>query len=179
MKNVKRDKAGSYDGVSWKFFEIGKGCCLGKYNNLCPDCKHKVDIVRQLVTPEYWSDPRSIIHMEARLVALNKEYPRIPQIDRYRPIVVMSHTIKFLEGFLVDKLKKYLNSKTSRNQFGFKKGIGIDELKVKVLEKLAQLRDKYKYKKQPTPEKLARILFIDFSSAFDSVQWRKLFQILE
>ena len=57
-------------------------------------------------------------------------------MSQYRPIVVMSHVIKFLEGFLVDKLKNYLNYRTSVRQFGFKKGVCIDELKMKVFLRL-------------------------------------------
>lgn len=59
-------------------------------------------------------------------MALNKEFPRCPTVERYRPIVVLSHTIKFLEGLIVDKLRNYLHKETNENQFGFKKGICID-----------------------------------------------------
>ncbi len=92
----------------------------------------------------------------------------------------MNHTIKFLEGFLVDKLKEYLNKKRIKDsQLGSKKNIGINETKIRVLGELIQLKDMYKEKKQPHHSKLPSIIFIDFKNVSNSVVWTKLFKIIE
>jgi hypothetical protein len=78
MKNVNVKKAGSYDGVSGLLFSIVRGCCQGTVKGLCEDCTRKFSIAKQLSTQRYWEDLRSIAHLEARLVVINKEYPHIP-----------------------------------------------------------------------------------------------------
>lgn len=91
----------------------------------------------------------------------------------------MSTVTKFIEGFIVDKLKGYLNERTHKKQFGSKQGVCIDELKMKVINRLTELRDKYKGKRQPSHKKLPRIMFIDYKNAFDSVPWQPLFDLLD
>jgi hypothetical protein len=58
-----------------------------------------------------------------RLVPINKVYPKKPTINDYRPIMVMSHRLKFLEICLQDKLKGYVDDKNNLPcQFGFREG---------------------------------------------------------
>lgn len=39
------------------------------------------------------------MHLVGRLVAFNKKYPSIPKVSEYRPIIVLSPVVKFLEGY--------------------------------------------------------------------------------
>jgi hypothetical protein len=43
--------------------------------------------------------------MKSRLIALNKCHPDTPQVKDYRPIVICSPLVKFLEGLLVPALQ--------------------------------------------------------------------------
>ena len=45
---------------------------------------------------------------EARLIPLNKAWPSIPEEDQFRPIVVTSAIIKWIEIRFLPKLKNYL-----------------------------------------------------------------------
>ena len=44
---------------------------------------------------------------------------------RFRPLVVTSKVIKFIEGFIIPKLKGYCYRKMNRAQYGFMKDVGI------------------------------------------------------
>jgi hypothetical protein len=63
--------------------------------------------------------------MRARLVPLNKVYPRTPKVSEYRPIVITSPIIKFLEQFIRDDLTNYAKTQLHQWQFGFIPGVGI------------------------------------------------------
>ena len=52
---------------------------------------------------------------EARLIPLNKVYPKIPQKDEFRPIVVLSIMFKWLELRFLRKLNNYLVQHLDRN----------------------------------------------------------------
>jgi hypothetical protein len=48
--------------------------------------------------------------MEARLIPLNKVYPNLPEIEQFRPITVLSSSIKWIESRFKDKLQDYINN---------------------------------------------------------------------
>lgn len=64
--------------------------------------------------------------MRSRVVPINKDAPKIGQINRYRPIVVSSPVVKYLEGLLIGKLRDYGLRGLSNKQFGFRGGVGIE-----------------------------------------------------
>jgi hypothetical protein len=64
----------------------------------------------------------------------------MPESHEYRPIVVLSPVIKFLEGFLVKTLKKYCKERLNRHQYGFVPGLSIEECKERVLQEVARRR---------------------------------------
>lgn len=68
---------------------------------------------------EYWRDRRSRIHFWSRIVPLNKDYPRVPRVTRYRPIVITSYVIKLLELLIMEKLNEFTIKHGVRNQYGF------------------------------------------------------------
>ena len=74
-------------------------------------------------------------HLRSRLVCLNKVYPAIPQIQEYRPIVIASSVIKYLEGYLTPTLKKVALSFLHPWQMGFVPGAGIETCKADVITK--------------------------------------------
>ncbi len=56
---------------------------------------------------------------EARLIPLNKVWPRIPRGDQFRPICVLSPAYKWLELRFLPRLRDYMSHGLDRNQTGF------------------------------------------------------------
>jgi hypothetical protein len=53
---------------------------------------------------EFWATKASRKCLVGRLILLNKDHPKIPEIGRFRPIRVCSNVVKALEKFLAKKL---------------------------------------------------------------------------
>ena len=65
-------------------------------------------------------------HFEARIITLNKKYPAIPQLTEYRPIIVTSPLVKYLEGIIMEHLRNYSVKRLNRSQYGFCPQVSID-----------------------------------------------------
>lgn len=109
-------------------------------------------------------------HFEARLVALNKVHPQIPKPNEFRPIIVMSPLLKFLESRFLPKLQLYSTTQMLPSQIGFVKGFGC-EVNIKRLI----MRGKELLRRSPQHW---TILFFDFSNAYNSVIREILYQKL-
>lgn len=92
--------------------------------------------MRQIVKKEFWEDELAKQHFRARLVCLDKRYPETPAVSDYRPIVIASPVIKFLEGLIKKELAVYMSERLNKKQYGFVKGVGIDECKSEMLKKV-------------------------------------------
>jgi hypothetical protein len=103
------------------------------------------------------------------MVALNKKFPKIPMIHEYRPIVVLSSVVKFLEGYIADSLRQYTLKKLNVRQFGFIPGMSIDECKEAFLSEVSR---RLEIKEQTT------VIFFDLKSAYDRVDRRILIEII-
>jgi hypothetical protein len=106
MNNVNSGKGIAFDGITDKLFQVSKLCCRGS-NQFCRDCRTKVAFASELMTEEYWARQESMLHLKGRLVAFNKKHPRMPELHEYRPIIVQSPVVKFLEGYITSALRKY------------------------------------------------------------------------
>jgi hypothetical protein len=109
-------------------------------------------------------------HFKSRLVPLNKKHPDLPKPDQIRPIVVSSPLVKLLESRLGPKLREYGKDRLHRSQTGF-----VDEMDIYVnmwraLKRIEEVRTSRKY---------TYCLFLDFSSAYNTVPHHLLFQRLE
>jgi hypothetical protein len=82
------------------------------------DCWFK-DTERRDLLMDWWnSDLMQKLNDEifsARLIPLNKVWPEIPKQDQFRPIVVVSPVIKWLESRFLWKIKEYLLSGLDKN----------------------------------------------------------------
>ncbi len=52
-------------------------------------------------------------------MCLNKKHPALPTGEEYRPLVVCSPVIKFLEGYLMPHLRRYGAQQLHRDQYAF------------------------------------------------------------
>jgi hypothetical protein len=50
----------------------------------------------------------------------------MPQLHEYRPIIVLSPVVKFLEGRIVGTLRRYAKERLGREQFGFVPGLSVE-----------------------------------------------------
>jgi hypothetical protein len=60
----------------------------------------------------------------ARLIPLNKAYPKLPHHDEFRPIAILGGLYKWLEARFIEKLRTYASNTLDRNQVGFVPGMG-------------------------------------------------------
>ncbi len=97
----------------------------------------------------------------ARLVIFLKGIDKYRFLKRsYRPICLLSVTGKAFERVLVERLGKVLERKMSRAQFGFVKGVGIQDAWMRVRQVVEESRKKY-----------VMGVFVDFKGAFDNLRW--------
>jgi len=110
------------------------------------------------------------LHFDARLIPLNKSYPNIGRPNDCRPIVISSPLVKLLEARLKPTLDRYMTEKLHISQVGFVANTGITMNQQRLVDriKLRTSRGQHLYG-----------LFIDFSSAFNTILHSKLFQRLE
>ena len=104
----------------------------------------------------------------ARLIPLNKVWPDIPQPEQFRPIVVLSPIYKWLELRFLDKLRGYLANQLDTHQTGFVPGCGTHLNIQLLLEKLRESKKK---------DGMC-CLFIDFKSAYNTINRQKLYELL-
>ncbi|KAL4506995.1 hypothetical protein ABPG72_001416 [Tetrahymena utriculariae] len=104
---------------------------------------------------------------QARLILLNKSYPNIPKADAFRLIVFLSPMLKWLNLRFLNQLKDHCLNQIDKNQIGF-----FDSTQLNIL----QLAEKIKSTK---PQTNSCLIFIDLSSAYNSVDRNLLFQIIK
>lgn len=98
---------------------------------VCIHCWRKLERLMQVVDRDFL---RKVINNKSakrdifsqKLVPLNKVAPDIPTVSEYRPIAVMSHSMKFMEIAILPELKRYVDDKNNLvNQYGFKANSSI------------------------------------------------------
>ena len=92
--------------------------------------------------------------------------------DNYRPISLTSNIAKILEKCIKSRLVKFLenNSLISKNQYGFRAGLGTEGAIYKVINKICTSLDK---------NKKTIAIFLDLKKAFDTVSHTNLIDKLE
>jgi len=115
---------------------------------------------------DFWNAiPIDELHFRNRLVALNKKHPDIPRRDQFRPIIISSLLIKVLEARLVKPLRDYMTHHLHSSQVGF-----VPEMDIFV--NLSRL---FHYTHKRRERRLRSfLLFLDFSSAYNTVLHEKL-----
>ena len=97
----------------------------------------------------------------ARLVILLKGMDKDRSLRRsYRPICLLSVMGKVFERVLVGRLARVLERRRSRAQFGFVKGLGIQDAWIRVKQVVEWSEKKY-----------VLGIFVDFKGAFDNLSW--------
>ncbi|KAM3142715.1 hypothetical protein pb186bvf_005099 [Paramecium bursaria] len=121
-----------------------------------------------------WNNQTQILNpslFRARLIPLNKAHPNIPSEQEFRPIVVLSPLLKFMELRFVNKLNKYMSDKMSMDQQGFVKQSGTFICQLRIQEILLK-----ETKQGHSSNKCC--LFLDYKSAYNYVDRSKIYQIM-
>ena len=130
---------------------------------MCRLCSKKVKILMNCCTPEYWRRKEAGRHLECRLIPLDKGE------NRFRPLVVASKMVKFMEGFIMQKLRIYAKHRLNQRQFGFRPGSNIEDCRYALAKRVEEMKARLGRKEK------VRIAFFDFSSAYDNVVRDRLY----
>ena len=109
-------------------------------------------------------------HFESRLIPLNKVHPQIPSRKDMRPIVVTSPIVKLIEAGLLPELSEYLIKNLHHGQTGFVPGFGIFVNIHRAIERI---------KLRTLDKRRCYGVFVDFSSAYNTIDHQILFQRLQ
>ncbi|KAL0188435.1 hypothetical protein M9458_015534, partial [Cirrhinus mrigala] len=84
------------------------------------------------------------------------------ELNHYRPIVLTSHLMKAMERIVLSYLRNQVSSALDPLQFAYRSGIGVDDAIIYLLHRaLSHLE---------APGNTVRVMFFDFSSAFNTIQ---------
>ena len=103
--------------------------------------------------PEAWKT--------ATIVPVPKK-PNPKEMNDYRPVALTSVPFKCLERIVLERLRKETAKHQDQNQFAYKKGSSTDDAIILLIQNILSHLEKQKT--------YARVLFIDFSSAFNTIQ---------
>ena len=87
-------------------------------------------------------------------------HPREP--NHFRPVALTSHLMKTLERIILSHLRTTVGASIDPLQFGYRPGIGVDDAIIYLLHRSLSHLD--------TPGSTVRVMFFDFSSAFNTIQ---------
>lgn len=159
---LKRNKAITFDCISDGAF---CGCC--KAFPLCKGCNNKLERAAEVFTPEFWkSTSTTSLHLEGRLICLNKGMSLSPELSELRPILIMSPIVRLLEKPIAEELSIYCNEHCHSSQAGFLR----DKTTSTNLCRLV----KHVHNRNNT----GFLVFFDLAKAFDSVDRRILRNLL-
>ena len=91
--------------------------------------------------------------------------PKIPHpidFNSYRPVALTSHLMKTLKRLVLVHLRPLLGLFMYSLQFAYQPGIGVDDAIIFLLDRSLSHLEK--------PGSTVRIMFFDFSSAFNTIQ---------
>ena len=164
MEMVARNNAIAFDLIGDEWFEVIRT----KSGLPDEDTISRAERLKDVWKSETLNSSLFNMVLEARVILLNKVFPKIPKINEIRPIVVTSPLIKFMELRIAHKLKEYMKTRLVRTQTGFVPGMGTEVNITRLLQCL-----KLRKKRKPI------VLFIDFSNAYNTIYHDRLFHILK
>ena len=157
-------KAFSHDFISGHCFRL----CFSNKNKLCKACISRLANLAEIFTQKFWSSKHANMHYDCRILPLNKSNSDQTTITSMRPIIITSYILKYLEQPILDQLSKYANSDNLNSaQVGFLKGYTTNTNHLRIIKDIR------------TMEHRGLLVFIDFRSAFDSIDRDILLQNLK
>jgi len=105
------------------------------------------------VVPKLWK--------VSRIIPVPKK-TQAKELNDYRPIALTSIAMKCFERLVLQLLFQYINDKLDPLQFAYRSKRGVEDATLTILNKI--------YTHLEKPRAYVRILFVDFSSAFNTIQ---------
>ena len=158
------DKTLALDSISDTIFKMALKETANNQNE--PTAISKL---RNLWRTDWDSIEECAYSLEARLIGLNKVFPKTPTRTQMRPIIIFSAIIKLLEATFLLKLKRYLVEKVDRSQTGFVDKMAIQVNLYRALQRITA---------RTSIGSTIFGLFIDFSNAYNYVPHTLLFKKL-
>uniref|UniRef100_A0A1A8RXB6 Reverse transcriptase domain-containing protein n=1 Tax=Nothobranchius rachovii TaxID=451742 RepID=A0A1A8RXB6_9TELE len=156
LERLNRNKAAGPDGVSPR---VLKACA----EQLCGILQHLFNLsLAQEKVPVLWKT--------SCLVPVPKK-TRPSVNDDYRPVALTSHIMKVLERLLLVHLNKQTRTYQDPLQFAYRHGVGVEDAIIQLLQPIHCHLDK--------AGSTVRVMFFDFSSAFNTIQPDVLCQKLQ
>ena len=109
-------------------------------------------------------------NLENSAVATGLEKVSAKECSNYRTIVLISHDSKVMLKILQARLQQYVNYELPDVQAGFRKGRGTSDQTANIRWIMEKAREF---------QKNIYVCFIDYAKAFDCVDHKKLWKILE
>ena len=151
LSKIYDGKAIAFDGITDTLFsKDNKSMTAKKLNNI-------------------WSADIAQHHFETRTIALNKLHPEIGTAKDCRPIAVCSALIKLVESRSRKTLETYMIEKLHRGQTGFVSGMGIAVNQMRMVNRIKEITSNKRH---------CFGLFIDFSSAYNTILHTKIYERL-
>ena len=155
LKTFKKGKSPGNDGLTLEFYE--KFWCLIS-NKLFASYEES------FIAGELSSSQKQAI-----ITLIEKGKDRL-QLKNWRPISLINFDCKILSKALSLRIQKFLPDLINSNQSGFVQGRYIGD-------SIRNIQDIMQYTKQRQLEGI--LLFVDFEKAFDSIEWKYLWKVLE
>ncbi|TWW81279.1 hypothetical protein D4764_01G0010940 [Takifugu flavidus] len=156
LKKNRARKATGPDGISSRLL---KSCA----DQLCGIFSHTFNLSLKLGrVPQLWKT--------SCIVPVPKT-PHPKELNSYRPVALTSHLMKTLERLILDHLRPLVSSFMDLLQFAYQPSIGVDDAVIYLLHTSLTHLEK--------AGSTVRIMFFDFSSAFNTIQPRLLGDKLE
>uniref|UniRef100_A0A669BD36 Reverse transcriptase domain-containing protein n=1 Tax=Oreochromis niloticus TaxID=8128 RepID=A0A669BD36_ORENI len=146
LRRINGKKAAGPDGISSR---VVRSCA----DQLCGVIEHLFNLSLRLGrVPQLWKT--------SCLVPVPKT-SRPKDLNSYRPVALTSYLMKTLERLVLAQLRRLVSSSLDPLQFAYQPGIGADDAVIHLLHRsLAHLE---------TAGSTVRIMFFDFSSAFNTI----------
>ncbi|KAK7895274.1 hypothetical protein WMY93_020599 [Mugilogobius chulae] len=147
LKRIKTRKAAGPDCISPRLL---KSCA----DELCGVMGHVFNMSLKLrVVPQLW---------KTSCVVPVPKTPHAKDLSSFRPVALTSHLMKTLERLVLGHLRSTVSSALDPLQFAYRPGIGVEDAVIFLLHRSLSHLEK--------PGCAVRILFFDFSSAFNTIQ---------
>uniref|UniRef100_A0A4W2H801 Reverse transcriptase domain-containing protein n=1 Tax=Bos indicus x Bos taurus TaxID=30522 RepID=A0A4W2H801_BOBOX len=149
------NKASGGDGIPVELFQILKDDAVKVLHSIC----------QQIWKTQQWAQDwkRSVF------IPIPKK-GNVKECSNYRTIVLISHASKVMLKILQDRLQQFVNHELPVVQAGFRKGRGTRD-------QIANIR--WTTEKAREFQKNIYFCFIDYAKAFDCVDHKKLWEILQ
>jgi len=125
-----------------------------------PICALINSSVKQGIVPDWWK--------MARITPLPKQYPPTTVEQDVRPIAITNSIAKIAERFVAQWFNEHFSSHLDSNQFGCTTNRSTTHALIKLTHEI--------FKASDNSNNLIRILFVDFSKAFDLIDHNILLQ---